>query len=107
MVDKEAGQAANDFVADPRKAAIKRIKAKRDFQTHLFVYVAINLFLVGIWAVSSRGFFWPIFVMLGWGIGVAVNAWNVYGAKPITEDDVQRELEKNGPVVDEHADNDD
>jgi hypothetical protein len=44
--------------------------------------------------VTGAGFFWPIFPILGWGIGVGANAWDVYGRKPITEDEVQRETER-------------
>jgi len=29
--------------------------------------------------------------MLGWGIGVAANAWDVFVRKPITEAEVERE----------------
>lgn len=86
----------SDYISDPRRAAVKRIEAKRGFQTHLVAYIAVNILLIGIWAVSSSGraFFWPIFVMLGWGVGLVMNAWTVYGRKPITDTDIEREMEK-------------
>jgi len=37
---------------------------------------------------------WPVFPTLGWGIGLALNAWDVYGRKDITAADVDREMEK-------------
>jgi 2TM domain len=79
-----------------RERAVERLKKKRDFRGHVFIYVAVNAFLVVIWAVTSGGdnFFWPIFPILGWGIGVAANAWDVYGRKPISEDEIRREAEK-------------
>lgn len=47
-----------------------------------------------IWAVASDGgLFWPIFPILGWGIGVAANAWDVYGRRPITESEIRHEVE--------------
>ena len=58
-----------------REAAINRLKAKRDFRTHLAVYVVVNTILVVIWAASGAGYFWPIWVMGGWGIGLAFNAF--------------------------------
>jgi hypothetical protein len=79
---------------DLRKLAVLRLKKRRDFGTHIVVYIAVNAMLVAIWAVTGAGFFWPIFPILGWGIGVAANAWDVYGRKPITEDEVQRETER-------------
>jgi hypothetical protein len=77
-----------------REAAMERVKAKRDFRTHLAVFIVINTFLVAIWAVSGAGYFWPIWPIAGWGVGLALNAWTVYYQRPITEDDVDREMER-------------
>ena len=33
-------------------------------------YVAVMALLVAIWALTGMGYFWPIWPMLGWGIGV-------------------------------------
>ena len=77
-----------------RDAAIKRIKEKRDFKTHVVSYVVVNLFLVGVWAVSGGGYFWPGWVMAGWGIGLVLHGWQTYrGERPITEEDIQREMD--------------
>jgi hypothetical protein len=84
---------------DPRRhAAIERLTAKRDFKANLVSFVVINAFLIFIWAVTGAGFFWPIWVIGGWGIGLAFHAWTVFGQKPITEDDVEREMRRDpGP----------
>jgi hypothetical protein len=83
-----------DDYQDRREAAVKRVKARRDFKTHVAAYVIVNLFLVGIWALGDQGFFWPIWVMLAWGIGLAFNAWDAYFKKPISEQEIQREMER-------------
>jgi hypothetical protein len=59
-------------------------KKRREFQQSVVSYVLVNTFLVGIWLATSIGageltFFWPIFPMLGWGLGVAFHAWSTYG----------------------------
>lgn len=77
-----------------RERAITRLKKKRDFRGHVFIYVAVNTMLVVIWAVTGAEFFWPIFPILGWGVGVAANAWDVYGRKEISEDEIRRETER-------------
>ncbi len=78
-----------------REQAVARLKKKRDFRTHLFMYVTVNAMLVVIWVITSDGgLFWPIFPMLGWGIGVAANAWDVYGRKPLTEEEIEREAQR-------------
>jgi hypothetical protein len=81
---------------DARTQALKRIKAKRRFQQQLVVYLVINVFLWVIWGVGGFGFPWPIFVTFGWGIGIAVQAWQVYGSggRPITEAEIEREMNK-------------
>ena len=79
---------------DLRERAIKQLKKRRDFHGHLLVYTLVNAFLVVIWAVPSPGgFFWPIFPIVGWGIGVIMNAWDVYFAEDFSEEDIDKEIE--------------
>jgi hypothetical protein len=87
-------EASADNEQQLREQAVQRLKKKRDFKTHLLMYLAVNAFLVVIWAVTSAGFFWPIFPILGWGIGVVANAWDVYGRKPISEGEIRRETDR-------------
>lgn len=77
-----------------REQAILQLKKKRDFHTHVFVYLIVNAMLVVVWAVTGADFFWPVFPILGWGIGVAANAWDVYARKPLSEDEIQRETDR-------------
>ncbi len=79
-----------------RQVAIKRIKDKNDFRTHLVVYLAVNTMLVVIWAFTGAGFFWPIFPIVGWGVGVVMNAYVVYRGNIYTEAQIEREM-KNLP----------
>jgi len=55
-------------------------------------YVVVNLMFVGIWAVTCGGYFWPAWIIFGWGVGLVLNAWDVYFRRPITEADIDREL---------------
>jgi hypothetical protein len=77
-----------------RKLALVQVKKKRDFANHAITYVIVNALLLVIWALTGAGFFWPGFAIAGWGIGLALNAWDVYGRKPISEDAIQRETER-------------
>ena len=76
---------------EARAAAIKRLKEKRDLYAHLFTYAVVNAALIAIWAFTGSGFFWPIFPLLGWGIGIVFHVWDVYRA-PISEEEIQREM---------------
>jgi hypothetical protein len=75
-----------------RQMAVERLKKRSEFGAHLLAYVLVNAFLVAIWVMSDSGFFWPIFLILGWGIGVVFNAWDVY-RRPPTEERIRREIE--------------
>ena len=90
-----------------REAAVKRIRGKRDFRNHLVSYLVINAFLVGVWALfmasyffgflAGAGYFWPVWVMLGWGVGLAFHGWNAYHEeKPISDEEIRREMGDSG-----------
>ncbi len=51
-----------------------RVKELRNFYVDLTLYGAVNLGLILIWAISGGGYFWPIWVIVGWGIGMALKA---------------------------------
>ena len=54
--------------------------------------------LIGIWALASRDtFFWPIFPLVFWGIGVVMNAWDAYLAGDFSEEHRAAE----GPAADQ------
>ena len=78
-----------------RGRAIRRIKAKRDFRQHQTVYLAVNLLLNVIWAVTDLGgYYWPVWPLLGWGIGILAHARDAYGRpREITEREIDREME--------------
>jgi len=77
-----------------RAAAIKRLKEKREFWTHLLVYVLVNGLLVVVWATTNRdAHFWPIWPIAGWGIGVVMHAWETFRPGP-TEAAIQREMNR-------------
>jgi hypothetical protein len=81
-----------------REQALLRLKKRRDFKTHLVVYLLVNAVVWATWLVvaanSGSWWPWPVFLTLFWGIGVVTNAWDVYFRTPITEDELQREIER-------------
>ncbi len=80
--------------SERREAAIERLKAKRDFRNHVAVYLIVNAMLVVIWALSGQGYFWPVWPMLGWGIGLALHGWKAFFERPISEEEISREMQK-------------
>jgi hypothetical protein len=95
MVHSRLEEAESSGEVDPRREeARKRIVARRDFYNHLFAYVVINGIVVVIWAFTGQGYFWPGWLMGAWGVGLLFHARDVFWRKPITEADVDRELER-------------
>lgn len=84
--------------ADMRAFAIKSLKKKREFVNSAVAYVIVNLGLVGVWYFTNpNGHFWPAWVLLGWGIGLAFQYVDAYVrpmAKPFTEDDIDAEVSR-------------
>lgn len=85
---------------EERRLALKRVKARRDVGSHAVTYVVVNAFLVIVWYVTTGpdSYFWPVWSLAGWGIGLVLNVWDVYGRRPITEDDIDRELRRGRQV---------
>jgi hypothetical protein len=78
-----------------RERAIESLKKKRDFWSHVFAWALVNSFVVGVWVVTGSGFFWPIFPILGWGVGVFFHGWDAY-ARPPTQQRIDDEMRRLG-----------
>jgi hypothetical protein len=77
-----------------REQALERLKKRQDFRGHLLVYTLVNAVLWTIWALTGAGFPWPAIVMAGWGVGVVMNAYDVYWRPPITDQAIDREVDR-------------
>lgn len=72
--------------------ARKRASAKLGWYIHASVYVAVNLLLAALAAMSGRH--WAVFPAVGWGIGLAMHGAVVFlltGGAGLHERLVQRE----------------
>lgn len=88
--DLPVGRIARD---DPRRRAAKIAAARRGVRVHLAAYLAASLLMIGIWLsvalTAGAWYFWPVWPILGMGIGVVSHAVPVHrylgGARfPIT-----------------------
>jgi hypothetical protein len=59
------------------------VRRRRHFARHLLAFVAVDVLLVGVWLAvgmsTGTWFFWPVFVIVGWGLLLDVHAWWAYG----------------------------
>ena len=77
------------------RLARKRAGAKLGWYVHASVYVAVNLLLAGLAAMSDRQ--WVMFPALGWGLGLALHGLVVFvvtGGAGLHERLVQQERER-------------
>lgn len=65
--------------SDIEKEVRERVEELKGFYIHLGVYVLINVFLVILNLLTSPEYFWAIWPMLGWGIGVGSHAIALFG----------------------------
>lgn len=63
---------------DPRRRAEQMRAARLSVRIHLGAYLTGVLLMLGIWLAVGLGgggwYFWPVWPIMGWGIGVASHA---------------------------------
>ena len=79
---------------DAREQARERLEAKRGFVQTVVTAGIIAVVLIVIWALTGADGFWPIWPILGMGIGVSFKAFNTFGRRPVTDADVDREMRR-------------
>jgi 2TM domain len=97
-----------------RKLAVEQIERKRRFQTRAFGAGAVAVLLVIIWAITeyhnaggwpTSGFSqsssiphewnsWIIYPIIGLSLFVAIDWLQTYRRRPITQDEIRREMER-------------
>ena len=79
-----------------RDEAIRRLTAKRHLMQTGISFLGLTVVLIVIWAVSGAGEFWPAFPMLAFAFAFASQAISVYTHRGISEEDIQKEMERRG-----------
>ena len=97
-----------------RELAVKQIERKRHFQMRAFSGAVVSVVLVIIWAIAeynnahgwpTNGFsqssgiyhvwnYWIIYPLVGIALAIAIDAWNTFRRKPISESEIRREMDR-------------
>ncbi len=68
--------------ADPRRRAARIAAARQAVRLHLGAYLAMTAVVLTVWAATGAAYFWPIWPILGAGIGLVSHALAV---RPVTK----------------------
>lgn len=72
--------------------AKKRVSKRRKFYSHVIMWLVMSIFFILI-NLATADYFWAIFPILFWGIGVAFHGIRVFSSE-WEDDEVDREYEK-------------
>lgn len=76
------------------RRAKERVEEIKSFYSHLFIYIIVNLALFIINMLTSPHslwFYWPLF---GWGIGLLIHAFSVFGTKRFLQDWEEKKIKE-------------
>jgi class 3 adenylate cyclase len=116
MLDLPSSESALPATSPPRRTPAQRTRTKAghalatSVRIHVTIYVVVNVMLIAIWAASGGGYFWPIWSMLGWGIGLGGHAAPLLAgvgtrraphelARPSTIDEVEAHVRSERPSL--------
>ena len=86
-----------ELQTEKEKELWKIAKKRVGFKRHLAAYIAVNTFFWFLWFFTDHnnthtGVPWPVFPMLGWGIGVMFSYLGAYVF--VKNDAIEKEYEK-------------
>lgn len=93
---EQPGEESSPALSSDREQALARLQAKREFSTHLTIYWLVMTLLTVIWFLTTGwgNYFWPVWPMIGWGLGVAIHGATLLTDRDPTEAQIAAEEEK-------------
>jgi len=79
--------------------AKKRVEAKMGFYIHISVYLGVSILLTILNLFVTKGYFWAMWPMIGWGSGVMVHGLFTFvftSKSGIKEEMIRKEMQKGG-----------
>ena len=79
--------------------AEKKVEARMGFYTHLVVYLVVNTMLTILNLTVAGDYFWAMWPMIGWGIGVILHGLSTFvfdSQSSLKERLIEKEMQKGG-----------
>ena len=76
-------------------------KKRAAFKMSLVVYIFVNLFLMSVWyfASGTGSYFWPVWPILGWGLGIVLQYFDAfYGNRIFSASQEYEKLKKQNQI---------
>ncbi len=64
----------SQLITQEETDAMEYVQELKSFYMHAMTFVVINVFLILLNLISSPGYLWFLWVLLGWGLGLALHA---------------------------------
>jgi signal transduction histidine kinase len=77
LLDALTRRLAQGTLGGREDAAPSHEERRRSLAVHAIATGLLNLFLIVIWAVTSHGYFWPMWTLIALGLPLAIHAWIV------------------------------
>ncbi|KRD12805.1 histidine kinase [Flavobacterium sp. Root901] len=72
----------NYFEGERYYHAQKRVKEIRSFYEHLTVYILVNPIVIVVNMMTSPGYLWCIWSLMGWGIPIVLHGLKAFNLPP-------------------------
>lgn len=69
----------DDRMSNLEEEVREEVEEIKGFYIHLGVYAIVNVFLIVLNFITSPSYFWAIWPLLGWGVGLGAHAVSVFG----------------------------
>ena len=80
----EQAPSVPDVTAQRWMRAIKHSQWNLEFFYDMVVYLAISALLALVWTSTGASYFWPIFLILAWGVLWALHSYAIYRRNAMT-----------------------
>ena len=90
-------ETANEKNNELLRLAKRRVFLKKTVKWHAIIFLIVNVFLCVIYYLTTPGgYFWPLWSIAGWGVGLVIHAvvvGSVLSSTRSREDSVEKEYQ--------------
>jgi transcriptional regulator with XRE-family HTH domain len=90
LQEPEMNPTINQNVSADEALALAHVRKLKGFYIHLAQYAIIVAFLAIVNLVTSRHYYWVVWIALGWGVGVLFHGLRVFDQIPFLNGDWER-----------------